>query len=482
MIQERADVVIVGAGVIGTIIARELSRYKLNTIVVEKEYDVACGSTGANGGVIHAGYDPPPGTLKGKLNVRGNALYDEIVDDLAVPFKRVGALVIALDEEEYWLLQELKRRGDLNAVPGLRIIEDREEILRLEPFLNPQVRATLYAPTGGVIDPFELTVALAENAIHNGVRIYLNNRVEGVEVREGRIKSVKTSQGYIETGFLVNAAGVYADEIARMAGVEEFRISPRKGEQYLVDSCVRHWVKHTVYTLPTPLSKGRSISPTAHENLMTGVSAEHVKDKEDTTTTYEGARFVFQGVKKLLPIFDERYVIHGFAGLRAVISETEDFHIAPAWKVKGLINVAGIQSPGLASAPAIAEMVVEILRDEGLFLIPRNNFNPRRKRNPRFRYLSNREQQELVRKDPSCGEMVCRCEFIPEGEILDALRRCLPVDSLDAIKKRTRAGMGRCQGAFCSPRVMTIIARERKTDLTQIEKGRGGSWIIRNKK
>ncbi|MCG0275404.1 MAG: NAD(P)/FAD-dependent oxidoreductase [Thermosediminibacteraceae bacterium] len=473
------DVVIIGGGVVGCMIARELSRYQLKTVLLEKEDDVASGTSKANSAIVHAGYDPKPGTLKAKLNVRGNPLFDKICSELDVPFKRIGSLVVSLTEEEDRVLEELLERGKKNGVPGLKII-NREELLKMEPNVNKKARAALYAPTAGIICPYELTIALAENACQNGVEIKLNSKVVGIKVVNNGELAVMTPTETIHTRYVINAAGLYADEISKMAGAEEYRITPRKGEYLLFDKRFGNIVNRIIFPTPSKISKGILVCPTVDGNFFIGPNSNDVTEKDDVAVTPEGIEEIIKGAQKLVPELPLNHVITSFAGLRAV-SDTDDFIIGASKKVRGFINVGGIQSPGLSAAPAIAEMVLEILKEEGLSLKEKRDYNPERPRVYKFRQMNNEERRELIRKNPAYGRVICRCETVTEGEIIDAIRRPVGARSLDAVKRRTRAGMGRCQGGFCSPRVIEILSRELGISPLEITKCGCGSEILKGR-
>ncbi|MDN5331069.1 MAG: glycerol-3-phosphate dehydrogenase [Tepidanaerobacteraceae bacterium] len=474
-----ADVVIIGGGVVGCMIARELSRYQLKIVLLEKEDDVASGTSKANSAIIHAGYDAKPGTLKAKLNVRGNPLFDKICSELDVPFKRIGSLVVALTDEELKALDELLERGKINGVPGLEII-NRERLFKMEPNINKEAKAALYAPTAGIICPYELTIALAENACQNGVEIRLNSPVVDIKVENERMLSVITPGEIIHTRYVVNAAGLFADEISKMAGAEEYSITPRKGEYLIFDRRFGGIVSKVIFPTPTKISKGILVCPTVDGNFFIGPNSNDVQEKDDVAVTQKGIEEIVNGARRLVPDLPMRHVIASFAGLRAV-SNTDDFVIEASKKVKGFVNVGGIQSPGLSSAPAIAEMVIEILKEEGLELKVKSDYNPERPQIFKFRHLSSEEKKELIRQKPAYGRVICRCETVTEGEIIDAIRRPVGARSLDAVKRRTRAGMGRCQGGFCSPRVVEILARELGISPLEVTKCGYGSEILKGR-
>jgi len=470
------DIVIIGAGVTGCSIARELSRYDLNITVVEKEEDVACGSSKANSAIIHAGFDAAPGTWKAKMNVKGNGMFPALCEELDVPYINNGSLVVAVTEDEEKVLEELLERGRTNGVQHLRII-GRDELLDMEPNINPSARGALYAPTAGLICPYEFTIALAENANQNGVKFWLEAPVTDIEVLEDSSFLIKTPKGSIRTKYVINAAGLFADEISKMAGAEEYTITPRKGEYLIFDKQFGNMVKKSIFPTPTKISKGILVCPTVDGNVFIGPNSNNIEDKNDTSVNVAGIEEIIAGGKKLVPNLPLKNVITSFAGLRAV-SNTNDFIIEASKKAKGFINVGGIQSPGLTSAPAIALMVKDILQEEGLTLKEKANFIPHRPMKVRFREMSNEERSSLIKENPAYGRVICRCETVTEGEIIDAIRRPLGARSIDAVKRRTRAGMGRCQGGFCSPRVLEILARELNADPLEITKKGTGSNIL----
>ncbi|MFP4222047.1 MAG: NAD(P)/FAD-dependent oxidoreductase [Phormidium sp.] len=473
------DVLIIGGGVIGCTIARELSRYAITTALIEKEGEVGFGTSKANSGIIHGGHHGPPDTLKGQLEWEGNQQWDTLCDELGFGFKRIGELTVAMDEDQLPTLEKLQDYGKRKGVPGLELW-DKARIQAEEPQISEDAIAALYAPTTGVINPYEACFGLAESAARNGVDIKCDRRVTAIEQDGDHWRVTTANEGDpkgtpLQGRFILNAAGLYADQIAEMAGVATFSIRPRKGEEYLLDKRLNGFVKRVIFPCPTPVSKGILVIPTYDGTLMVGPTAEYVDSKEDLTTTAEGGQQVFNTVTQVVPGISPRDCIAEFAGLRAVTG-SEDFIIGPTAK-PGFINVAGIQSPGLTAAPAIATLLVEILRDEGLSLTPKDDFIPTIPKPIHFASLSTEEQIALAEKDPSYGRIVCRCEFISEGEIRDAIRR--GASTLDGIKFRTRAGMGRCQGGFCTGRCMQLLSEELDLPLTAITKRGGDSWVAR---
>ncbi|MGB9879508.1 MAG: NAD(P)/FAD-dependent oxidoreductase, partial [Anaerolineae bacterium] len=471
------DVIIVGGGVVGCFIARALSRYKLRVLLLERESDVCSGTSKANTAIVHAGYDAKPGTLKAALNLAGNRAYDQVCAELDVPFQRCGTYVVALTDDDLRTLDDLYRRGIQNGVTGMRIISG-EEMRRIEPLVNPETRGALYAATGGIVDPFLLTIAAAENAVLNGVHLRLETEVTDLIRQNGRIAGVHTNRGQIFGRFVINAAGLHADQLMAKAGLQGFTITPRKGEYYVFDR-EKSRVRAVLFPCPTPISKGILVTPTTHGNTLIGPNAVDISNKEDLSVTPQGLEEVFAGAQRLVPTLDRRDVIAVFAGLRASGS-TGDFLIEAPAQAPGLINVAGIESPGLTAAPAIAEFVVQLLRECGLKLVEKPGYNPIRRAPPRFSELSRQEQALLIAKDARYGRIVCRCETVTEGEIVAAIHSPVPARTYDALKRRTRLGAGRCQGGFDTPRVIHILARELGLPPTAItKKGPGSEFVVR---
>jgi len=477
---ERYDAIIVGAGVVGCFIARALSRYELHVLLLERESDVCCGTTKANTAIVHAGYDAKPGTLKASLNLAGNRMYDQVCADLDVPLRRCGTYVVALTDDDLHTLEELYQRGIHNGVQGMRIISG-DEMRQAEPLINPRAKGALFAATGGIVDPFLLTIAAAENAVGNGVRLLLDTKVTGFLRQNGRITGVKTNRGEFSSRFVVNAAGLHADELMAKAGLGGFHITPRKGEYYVFDHD-KSRVGNVLFPCPTPISKGIMVTPTTHGNTLIGPNAVNIDDKEDRSVTPQGLEEVFGGAQRLVPSLNRRDVIAVFAGLRASGS-TEDFDISAPQEAPGLINVAGIESPGLAASPAIAEYVLELLRENGLELKEKPDYDPIRHAPPRFSELSQSERRRLIEKDPRYGRIVCRCETVTEGELVAAIHAPVPARTYDALKRRTRLGTGRCQGGFDTPRAIAILARELDVPLTKVsKKGPGSEFVLRRTK
>ena len=468
------DVIIIGAGVSGAAAARELSRYQAKICVIEKEEDVCCGTSKANSAIVHAGYDAMPGTLKAKLNVRGNQMMGSLSEELDFSFKRNGSLVLCRDEEGMPALQELYERGLTNGVSDVRILS-REEVLAMEPNVTDDVCAALYAPSGGIVCPFELNIAMAENAYTNGVEFRFDTKVEEItKLEEGY--ELRTDKGVFTAKCVVNAAGVYADEIHNMVSEKKMHITPRRGDYCLLDKSAGSHVERTIFALPGKMGKGILVTPTVHGNLLVGPTAVDVEDKEGVNTTGEGLEQVIEKAGMNVKNLPMRQVITSFAGLRAH-EDGDDFVIGEVEDAEGFIDCAGIESPGIASCPAVGEMVAQMIRDK-MGLEEKDNFISTRKGIQKPAALGKEERNALIREEPAYGSIVCRCEMITEGEIIDAIRRPLGARSLDGVKRRTRAGMGRCQSGFCSPRVMEILAGECKMDMFDITKSGGRSQIV----
>ena len=487
------DVAIIGAGVIGSAIARELSRYQIHACVIEREEDVCCGTSKANSAIIHAGFDATPGTLKARLNVRGNEMMDTIAKELDVPFIRNGSLVVCTKDQDRSGLNQLMEKGIANHVPGLRILEC-DELIQMEPNLSDGVTCALYAPTGGIVCPFHLTMAFAENAYDNGVSFYLNTEVTGITRSEdGYCIKVNRKEGVcsgtpldpgthtIEAKAVVNAAGVYSDVMNNMVSGQKLSITARKGEYMLLDKSAGAHVSHTVFQLPGKMGKGVLVTPTVHGNLLVGPTATDIDDKEGVNTTADGLDYLGKTAALSVKDLPLRQVITSFAGLRA--HETQnDFIIGELADAPGFFNAAGIESPGLSSAPAIGEMVAGMIAEK--YALEKNpDFCATRKGILRPETFSLEERNALIQKQPAYGNIICRCEMITEGEIIDAIHRSLGARSLDAVKRRTRAGMGRCQAGFCSPRTMEILEREVPMSMFEITKNGGKSKFVvgRNK-
>lgn len=469
------DVIVIGAGIAGTFIARELSRYDLKIAIVEKQNDVANSTTMANSAIIHAGYDAKANQMKGKFNAKGNEMYDKVCEELDVPFKRVGSLVVAFSEEDKKTLQDLYENGLKNGVPDMRII-GQEELFEMEPHLNREILGALHAPTAGIISPWEMAIALAENAMENGVELFLNKEVLDIKKVDDKF-ILSFADGTMEAKYVINCAGLYSDKINNMVAPSAFEIKPRKGQYYILDKSEGYLVNNVIFQCPTEKGKGILVSPTVHGNLLVGPDSEPVGDKEDISTTRDALEIIKETALMTCKEIPYGKVIRSFSGLRST-SSTGDFVIGESKDVKGFINVGGFESPGLSSAPALAEYIVDIMKDITGGLTEKADFNPRRRPFIRFDELSQEEKEELVKKDPRYGRVICRCESVTEGEIVDSIHRKAGATTVKGVKKRTRAGMGRCQGGFCSPRVVEILARELNKDLLDIKLDSLDSYIL----
>ena len=459
------DVTIIGAGIIGSFVARELSKYDIKVLVVDKENDISDGTTKANSAIIHGGYDAEPGTLKAKFNVEGNAMFDQICKELDVPFKRVGSLVVGLDEKDEKTIKEIYDRGIENGVPDMEIL-NRGELRTKEPNISDKATSALYSPTAGIIGPWELALALMENAMDNGVELSLNREV--LDIKKEENYKIITNNGEIESKYIVNAAGVYADKIHNMVSSPKFEIIPRKGQYFLFDKSAGSLVNSIIFQTPTEQGKGVLVLPTVHGNLLVGPNAE-ITGREDKRTTEESLEFIKDASKKAVKDIPFREVITSFTGIRAT-PDTGDFIVEEVEDSKGFIDVAGIESPGLSASPAIGKYVGELLKDIDGNFKENKKFDPIRRPVIHFMELSNKEKEKIIEKDPKYGRIICRCENITEGEIVDSIHRNGGGKTVDGIKRRVRPGMGRCQGGFCQPRVMEILARELDLDMTEVVK------------
>ena len=468
------DIIIIGAGVIGCAVARELSKYNARILVVEKNEDVCAGTSKANSAIVHSGYDAENGTLKARFNVEGNRMMENVCKELDVPFKRIGSLTVCTEKELLPELQKLKERGERNGVEGLRVL-DREELLAIEPHIGDEVVGALLAPTAGIVCPFKLTIAFAENAAVNGAEFLFDTQVNKVYADSG-VWHVVTDEKEYEAKAVVNAAGVYSDMFNNMVSERKLHITPRRGDYILLDRSAEGFVRHTIFQLPTKLGKGVLVTPTVHGNTIVGPTAVDVDDKESTATTAEGIDSVIAKSALSVKGLPVRQVITSFAGLRAH-EDGHEFVLGEPEDAENFYNCAGIESPGLSAAPAIGVYIAGLIREK-LHLSEKESFVAERKDILNPAKLSLEERNELIRREPAYGTIICRCESVTEGEIIDAIRRPVGARSLDGVKRRTRAGMGRCQAGFCSPKVMEILRRELNKDLTEVTKSGGGSYIV----
>ena len=466
------DCVVIGAGVVGGLVARELTRYGLKVCILEKESDVAMGATRANSAIVHAGFDAKEGTLKAKLNVLGSEMMEQLCSELGVKYKRNGSLVVGFNDEDESTLRSLIERGEKNGVKGLSFLW-REDILKLEENIGDGVTCALRAETGAIVCPYELCMAAVGNAMDNGAELKLNFEVKGIE-RQGGVYRIYSENDSVEAGIVINCAGVYSDEIAKMVGVGDFTVSPRRGEYMLLDKECGSLIGHTVFRCPSKMGKGVLVSPTVDGNLLLGPTAEDIDDKSDTSTTQTGLRHLSTLATEQVKGIALGKVITSFTGLRATGSSGDFIINSPK---KGFINCAGIESPGLTSAPAIAEYVVNMLIADGYDLKENESFVKERKPMHHFREASIEEKNEIIKNDPDYAHVICRCETVTAGEIIEAIRTNPRPTSIDGIKRRTRASMGRCQGGFCTPYMVELLAREMGVDVTEITKSGGESYV-----
>ena len=468
------DVIIVGAGVTGCAVARYLSRCQGSFLVLEREEDVCCGTSKANSAIVHAGFDAAHGSLMAKFNLRGSELMEPLSKELDFPYRRNGSLVVCMAEAERPRLNALYENGVKNGVPGLEIVE-RDRLRELEPNIASDAVAALWAPTGAIVCPFGLTIALAENAAANGVRFQFDTKVTAIRPENGHWV-IETNCGTFETRAVVNAAGVYADVLHNMVSTRKLHITPRRGDYCLLDKNTGDFVSHTIFQLPGKLGKGVLVSPTVHGNTIVGPTAIDIDDREGTNTTADGLNDLIEKAGATVEHLPIRQTITSFAGLRAH-EDHHEFVIGEAEGAQQFIDCAGIESPGLTSSPAIGLHVSELMRDL-MGLREKAHFIATRRGVLDPKTLSKEDYQQLIREKPAYGQIICRCEQVTEGEILDAIHRPLGAKSLDGVKRRTRAGMGRCQAGFCSPRVMEILARELHVDQSEITKCGGQSRLI----
>lgn len=469
------DILIIGAGVTGCAIARVLSRYQASIAVIDRGNDIAEGASKANSGIVHAGFDAHPGTLKAKLNVEGAKMYPALCEELCVPYQQPGALVLGFSPEDRKTLEKLVEQGKANDVPGVRLIE-REEVLAMEPNTNPEVVCALYAPTSGLTSPYEMTFALADHAAVNGVKFCLHEEVEDVVRAQDGLWHVTTDKGEHTCNVLVNCAGVGAATIHNMMSDDLLHIIDRRGQYYLMDRMQTLPFHMTMFQCPTVMGKGVLVSPTVHGNLLLGPSAEDIDDELDTSTTAEGLRFVMEKSRLTWPKASMRGTITNFSGIRAH-EQKGDFVIGAVKGQKNAYEAVGIESPGLSAAPAIAEMLGGQIAQE-MGLEPKAEIVPAIKRPKPFHAMTTQERAEAVAKNPLYGNLVCRCEVVTEAEIREAIRRPVGATTIDGVKRRTRAGMGRCQGGFCSPRVAEILSEELHIPMTEVTKCGGESRLL----
>jgi glycerol-3-phosphate dehydrogenase len=472
----KTDVLIIGAGAVGCAIARELTKYRVQVLVVDKNEDVGGLASKSNSAIIHTGYDAPPGTLESELVVAANPMYEKLSRDLDIPFAKIGAILPAFTDEQFGMLPSLKEKAFKNRVYDVEYLTG-EQLLAIEPNLSPEVKAGLYIPRESIIDPFLLVVAYAENAQANGASFLLNTTVTGMTVEHNRIQSVRTTDEEILPSYVVNAAGLFGDEIAAMVGKNDYYVNPRKGQFYILDKNTGCTVNHIVLPIPTKLTKGKLMCPTIHGNMLVGPTAEELSDKADASTDTAGLLSVEEDVRRLIPQVNLRDTITQYAGLRPN-RNPEGLRVDTYEDVKNYVNLSGVRSTGITASVALGKYTAQTLIHIGMPV----EFNPRfiaeRKGIPRFHELNREEQDKLIKENPRYGRIICRCETVTEGEIVDAIHRPIPARTMDAIKRRLRPGTGRCQGGFCGPRLIEILARERGIPVEEIDKNQDGSYMV----
>lgn len=468
------DVAIVGSGVSGASIARQLSKYELDVVVLEKHADVSFGVSKANSGVVHAGFHHPAGMLKTKLEIRGNMMFEALQHDLNFPFERIGILVAAFSPEEMETCQRLYAQGLANGVPRLELLS-AEKARAMEPVLSPDVEGALFAPTGGIIEPYRYAFSLMESAQRNDVRLELNWELTRAERAAGAWELRAADSRRVKARWVVNAAGLYADMVSHILGAEKFTIIPRKGEEYLLQRGAAGFPGHVLFPMPSHRSKGILVIPTVEGTMMVGPTSREIPDREDVSTTAENLRQVFAGAKRMVPAISTQDVITAFAGMRPTL-EDQDFYIDLSRRAVNVVQVAGIQSPGLTASPAIGLYVKDLLKAGGLTLTEKTNFQPDLPATTFVRRLSSEQMDECVQRDPAYGNIICRCENVSEAEVIEAIRK--GHTTLDGIKFYTRAGMGRCQGGFCTYKILRILRRETGMPIEAITKRGPGSELI----
>ncbi len=472
----KTNVVVIGAGANGCAVARELSKYQVDVIVVDKNEDIGGDASKSNSAIIHTGYDAYPDTLESQLVVAANPMYDVLTRDLDVPFKRIGAILPAFTEEQFEKLPAIKEKAFNNRVYDVEY-KTGPELLEMEPELNPEVKGGLYIPRESIIDPFIWVQALAENANANGVSFLLNTTVTGITTEKGKIKSVQTTAGDIETDYVINCAALYCDEIAAMVGKNDYYVNPRKGQFFILDKNTSCKVEHIVLPIPTKLTKGKLMCPTIHGNMLVGPTAEDLTDKTDKSITAEGLASIEEDVKRLIPNVKVGDTVTQYCGLRPN-RNPEGLRVDMWDDLEGYVNLSGVRSTGLTLSPAMGKYVVQLMLSHGYHMDFKENFIKERKGVVRFRDLNRQEREALIKENPAYGRVVCRCETVTEGEILDCIHRPLGARSMDGVKRRVRAGMGRCQGGFCGPRLIEILAREWGMSVEEVKKHNEGSYMV----
>ncbi len=476
------DVAIIGAGITGTMTAFQIAKYSVKVAVLEAGIDVASGSTRANSAIVHAGYDAKEGTLKALLNVKGCEMMQEITSQLGVHYKKCGSLVIGFNARDLKELEKLKARGETNGVEGLRIL-NKTELHKMEPNVSKDAKYALYAPSAGIVCPYDLAYAVSENSATNGTDFYFEYKVDRIEY-DGKLYTLYAGNKKVKAKYVINAAGLYVDEIAKMIDDDlPFEIIPRRGEYMLLDKSEIKTAKHTIFVTPNEKGKGILVSPTVDGNIIVGPNANIVDSKADTGVTEEGLDEIAQGARIIIPQINLGAVITTFAGVRPTPT-SGDFYIQESKKCKGFIHVAGIESPGLASAPAVSEYVLNILKECGLTMRKRRSYIPTRTKDGNcklFYEMTERERKQAIKNDPRYAIMVCRCEMVTEGDVVNAINRPISAHTVDMVKRRTRAGMGRCQGAYCRTKVAEIIAKELNIDISEVKKFSENSKLLLGK-
>ncbi len=475
----KTDVLVIGAGAVGCAITRELTKYNVNVICVDKREDIGGDASKSNSAIIHTGYDATPGTLESELVVAANPRYEKLCADLDIPLKKVGAILPAMSDEQFAKLPSIKEKAMKNRVYDVEY-RSKEQLLEMEPNLNPEVKGGLYIPREYIIDPFLYVIAIAENAVQNGAKFMLNTEVTGIKMEGDKVVGAETTGGYIEANYIINAAGLFCDEIAAMVGKNDYYVNPRKGQFYILDKNTACKVNHIVLPIPTKLTKGKLMCPTVHGNMLVGPTAEDLTDKFDKSTTAEGLQSIKEDVQRLIPNVRLQDTITQYSGLRPN-RNPEGLRIDTYDDVKNYVNLSGVRSTGLTNSISIGSYVVSLLKQIGFEMVWKDNFISKRKGISRFHELTREEQDKLIKQNPLYGKIVCRCETITEGEIVDAIHSIIPARSVDAVKRRLRAGMGRCQGGFCGPKVLEILARELNCSTSDICKNNKKSYMIAGK-
>lgn len=472
----KTDVLIIGAGAVGSAIAREFSKYNVSVLVVDKNEDIGGDASKSNSAIIHTGYDATPDTLESQLVVAANPMYEKLCKDLDVPYKKVGAILPAFTDEQFEKLPSIKEKAFKNRVYDVEYLS-KEELLKMEPNLNPEVKGGLYIPRENIIDPFVYVQALCENAYANGVKFMLNTKVTDIKVKGGKIEKVITTAGEIEADYVINSAGLYCDEIAEMVGKADYKVVARKGQFYILDKNTSCKVNHIVLPIPTKITKGKLMCPTVHGNMLVGPTAEEQLSKTDKSTTTAGLDSIATDVRNLIPNVNLRETITQYSGLRPN-RNPEGLHFDIFDDIKGYVNLSGVRSTGLTLSIAMGKYVVQQLLMRGANFKLKDDFIKTRKGIIKFSEQTNEVKEELLKQNPLYGNVICRCETVTEAEILQAIHRPLGAKSVDAVKRRVRAGMGRCQGGFCGPKVIEILARELGVSTDKINKNQDGSYMV----